>query len=395
MEIWRREKGSTILLAILVLAVGSALVISLAQTKQNSISSAIAQERSTRALDLAESGLETVCQQARAHIMDGKDLSNFSTEQLTDQFGGGEFSVKTQLLSNNRLQITSRGRFGDITRVVREEVEVNLPSPPFDDEWVVATEGELDIKCPIHNNYYYAEKRLVLNDNYNRSGTIYVGTGPGGVVEDQNIKPRWTVNKMTNPPKPQEIEVEFFEKSFKKKEIEDMGFIYLQGPQNWNDGLPSAYENKMIFVNGDLNIDKSVTLSGKFQSLTIIATGNLHFNGDAQAVLNHPDASLNLIAGGDLHINGGMHAAGNDTAQAFLYSGRNIRLNSAVGGFVGRLRAKEGVHVNQEFEIHVAPMNVDIPGVIIGGQDGGSNNKGPNQGIFAVVSWQEIDPTEF
>ena len=82
-------------------------------------------------MDLAESGLETVCQQARAHIMDGKDLSNFSTEQLTDQFGGGEFSVKTQLLSNNRLQITSRGRFGDITRVVREEVEVNLPSPPL------------------------------------------------------------------------------------------------------------------------------------------------------------------------------------------------------------------------------------------------------------------------
>lgn len=394
MEVWQREKGSTVLLAILILAVGSALVLSLAQTKQNSVSAVVAQERSAKAFDLAESGLETVCQQARAHILNGKKLEEFSADEEPVVFGGGDYTVKTEV-SSGKLRIKSRGRYEGVTRVVQEEVEVNLPPPPFDDEWVVATEGELDIKCPIHNNYYYAEKRLVLNDNYNRSGTIYVGTGPGGVVEDQNIKPRWTVNKMTNPPKPQEIEVEFFEKSFKKKEIEDMGFIYLQGPQNWNDGLPSAYENKMIFVDGDLNINKSVTLSGKFQSLTIIATGNLHFNGSAQAVLNHPDASLNLIAGGDLHINGGMHAAGNDTAQAFLYSGRNIRLNSAVGGFVGRLRAKEGVHVNQEFEIHVAPMNVDIPGVIIGGQDGGSNNKGPNQGIFAVVSWQEIDPTEF
>ncbi|NLW09781.1 MAG: hypothetical protein GX036_07965, partial [Firmicutes bacterium] len=120
MEVWRREKGSTILLAILVLAVGSALVISLAQTKQNSVSSVMAQERSTRALDLAESGLETVCQQARAHIMNGKKLDNFPTSLRTGQFGGGDFTVKTELVSPERLQITSRGRYGGITRVVRE-----------------------------------------------------------------------------------------------------------------------------------------------------------------------------------------------------------------------------------------------------------------------------------
>lgn len=121
-------------------------------------------------------------------------LEEFSADEEPVVFGGGDYTVKTEV-SSGKLRIKSRGRYEGVTRVVQEEVEVNLPPPPFDDEWVVATEGELDIKCPIHNNYYYAEKRLVLNDNYNRSGTIYVGTGPGGVVEDQNIKPRWTVNK--------------------------------------------------------------------------------------------------------------------------------------------------------------------------------------------------------
>src|SRR5690554_6019121 len=120
MEIWRKEKGSTILLAILVLAVGSALVITLAQTKHNTVVSALAGERSTRALDLAESGLETVCQQARAHIIDGNNLGSFSTNEVTGQFGGGEFTVRTQFISPDRLQITSRGRFDGITRVVRE-----------------------------------------------------------------------------------------------------------------------------------------------------------------------------------------------------------------------------------------------------------------------------------
>ena len=96
MGVWRREKGSTILLTILVLAVGSALVISLAQTKQNSISSAIAQDSSTRALDLAESGLETVSQQARAHVMEGKELKNFAVSNYTEEFGGGQFRVKAR-----------------------------------------------------------------------------------------------------------------------------------------------------------------------------------------------------------------------------------------------------------------------------------------------------------
>ena len=47
MEIWRREKGSTILLAILVLAAGSPLLF-LGANKTEQYLSAIAQEASTR-----------------------------------------------------------------------------------------------------------------------------------------------------------------------------------------------------------------------------------------------------------------------------------------------------------------------------------------------------------
>src|SRR5690554_950296 len=159
MEVWRREKGSTILLAILVLAVSSALVISLSQMKQNSVSSVMAQERSTRALDLAESGLETVCQQARAHIMNGKKLDNFPTSLRTGQFGGGDFTVKTELVSPERLQITSRGRYGGITRVVREVLEVikmsNVINPG------IAAGGSLTLNTANPGSYF--GKRITLN----------------------------------------------------------------------------------------------------------------------------------------------------------------------------------------------------------------------------------------
>ncbi|NLY89019.1 MAG: hypothetical protein GX085_05300 [Firmicutes bacterium] len=396
MEVWQREKGSTVLLAILILAVGSALVLSLAQTKQNSVSAVVAQERSAKAFDLAESGLETVCQQARAHILNGKKLEEFSADEEPVVFGGGDYTVKTEV-SSGKLRIKSRGRYEGVTRVVQEEVEVKIAPPDFDDNWVIATKDTIDTKYLVPGNYYYAEKKLTLNHNYgNPKGEIFVGTGPGGKVHGNAGNHGWTITELKNPPKPQEITVEYFKKSYSKTEIEKRGFKYYGTDQNW-DGLPKGLENKMIFINGNLMINKKdIILEGNFKSLTIIATGNLHLNGDVKAVLNNPDATLNLIAGGNLHINGGIEA-GSETAQIFLYSEKDIHINSSVGRLVGRLRAKGTVHVNNKCDLYAAPMNLNIPGVLIDGQggSGGGGDNGSAQTVFTVVSWQEIDPGQF
>ena len=160
MEVWRREKRLHDSPGDSGLAVSSALVISLSQMKQNSVSSVMAQEKSTRALDLAESSLETVCQQARAHIMNGKKLDNFPTSLRTGQFGGGDFTVKRRIrFLQEHLQITSRGRYGGITRVVREVLEVikmsNVINPG------IAAGGSLTLNTANPGSYF--GKRITLN----------------------------------------------------------------------------------------------------------------------------------------------------------------------------------------------------------------------------------------
>src|SRR5690554_5057755 len=212
MEIWRRENGSTILLAILVLAVGSALVMAVVQMKQNSVASVLAREKSTRALDLAESGLESVFQQIKMEIENGGEPEDFNDfEPVEDGFGGGTFSVTVELLDPDRLQFTGSGSFEGITRIVRQVLYVDPGIYYDEDPWVAAAKKKLITKHPVDGYFYYAGEELQIDDNTGGDpGKIYVGVGPDGQLEVQNITDRgWDVFEIADPPAPPEIELRY------------------------------------------------------------------------------------------------------------------------------------------------------------------------------------------
>lgn len=387
MEVWRREKGSTILLAILVLAVGSALVISLAQTKQNSVSSVMAQERSTRALDLAESGLETVCQQARAHIMNGKKLDNFPTSLRTGQFGGGDFTVKTELVSPERLQITSRGRYGGITRVVREVLEVikmsNVINPG------IAAGGSLTLNTANPGSYF--GKRITLNGSASQleGNPIILSVPAGGSVINNVHGPLVEIRHNVDPPP--EINVDFKEIENYLKARDTSAII--NSSVTWHNDIPSQYKSKpIILVKGDITINTTIELDS---SITIVATGNIIINGHPSFKLKKDGLEFNLISGGNLTVNGEIRPDAED-CQSFFYAEKNMVFNGhpSINNYNCQLRAKGDMVINGKARFAHKPMVIEIPGVTVEGS-GGSSGGGSNQTVFAVLNWQEIDPSEF
>jgi hypothetical protein len=384
MGVWRREKGSTILLTILVLAVGSALVISLAQTKQNSISSAIAQDSSTRALDLAESGLETVSQQARAHVMEGKELKNFAVSNYTEEFGGGQFRVKARWdAANNCLEITSMGRFGGVTRVIRKEV---VPiAPPNTIQPGIAAKGSVQLNWANPGSYY--GKNIILNGSASQLGgeTVILSVPQGGSVINNVHGPLVEVNY--NVPPPPEINVDFTELENYAKTTSSG--VVVNSNLTWNNGIPNDYKNKsIIFVKGTVTINSSINLES---NLTIVATGDIIVNGHPSFDLKKNGIELNLLSGRNLTVNGQVKTSA-DGCKSFFYSERNMVFNGHPSVYNHcQLRAKGDMTINGEARFAKEPMTINIPGVTVEGDGSG----GGNNSVLAVVSWREIDPRLF
>lgn len=388
MEIWRREKGSTILLAILVLAVGSALVISLAQTKQNSISSAIAQEASTRALDLAESGVETVNQQARAYVLEGKELESFPTiDEYTENFDdGGQFTVKAEWIdSENHLQITSKGKFRDIIRAVRKIV---VPvKPPNTIQPGIAAKGSVILNTANPGSYY--GKHITLNGSASQldGEKVILSVPPGGTVQNNVHGPLVEINYDVEPPP--EVNVDFQEIENYARST-DSGAI-VNSDLTWHNGIPSQYRDKsIIFVKGNVTINASISLNS---SLTIVATGNITVNGHPSFDLKKDGIELNLLSGANLTVNGQVKTSAND-CKSFFYSEDNMVFNGHPSVYNQcQLRANGNLTINGEARFAKEPMTITIPGVTVGDQDD-SDESGPKS-VLTIVSWREIAPKDF
>src|SRR5690554_3258472 len=235
-----------------------------------------------------------------------EDFNDF--EPVEDGFGGGTFSVTVELLDPDRLQFTGSGSFEGITRIVRQVLYVD-PGVYYDeDPWVAAAKKKLITKHPVDGYFYYAGEELQIDDNTGGDpGKIYVGVGPDGQLEVQNITDRgWDVVEIADPPAPPEIELRYGQAGH-GADVE-----YSSGT-NW-DAIPDECKNMVVYVNGNININAPIILEDNFDSLTIIARGNIHLNGSAPVHFNSENASLNLVAGGDLQINGTM-TSNFDTAQ--------------------------------------------------------------------------------
>lgn len=392
MEIWQKENGSTILLAILVLAVGSALVISMVQTKQNRVVSSLAQERSTRALDLAESGLETVCQQVRAWIINGEDLEEFSNNETTVIFGGGDFSVKTILLASDRLQITSQGRYQGITRVVRELVQVKPLIPPNTLLPGVTAGGDLTLNTANPGTYH--GKNITLNGNKNQLDeepiTISVPTG-GRITNNAGSSPLITTIYDAAPPPVVEVDMEEIEDYLKSNDQEAI----INSNETWNNDIPSQYRNKpIILVKGNITINKTLKIESGLENLTIVATGNITLNGYPSVVFNQDHAEFNLISGRNLTVNGRIEPNGND-CQSLFYSEGDMVFNGhpSINNYNCQIHSRRNLTINGKARFAHEPITINIPGVAVSDQN--SNGNGANQNIFTVDSWQEIDPKLF
>lgn len=381
----QRERGSALLLSILALAIGSALVVSLAQTKQNSVASAIAQEKATRALDLAESGLETVYQQARAYILDDKNsnLDNFPTDGITGEFGDGEFTVKARLLPDNRLEITSRGSYQGIIRVVRKVVE--LISPNVIDPGIAAG-GSLTLNKANPGSYF--GKNIILNGGAGdlKGKPITLSVPAGGTVQNNVHSPLVNIKYNVEPPPPVNVNFQEIENYLRATDSSAI----INSDLTWNNEIPSQYRNKpIILVKGNLTINTTIELD---KSITIVTTGNIIINGHPSFKLKKDGLEFNLISGGNLIVNGEIRPEAKD-CQSFFYSEKNMVFNGhpSINNYNCQLRSKGDMVINGEAIFAHEPMVIDIPGVTIGDD----SDSGSEKTVFTVVSWQEIDPKLF
>ena len=277
-----------------------------------------------------------------------------------------------------------------------------------EDSWVAGAGKELDIKNPVDGSFYYAGKKLKINDNAGGEGTIYTGVGPDGDLEENITNKDWDIVEIEDPPAPPEIDVRYG----RARQDADVSF---SSTCNW-DAIPENCKNKVVYVEGDININAPIKFEGNFDSLTINARGNINLNGNATVGFNSENASLNLIAEKNLNINGTM-TSDFDTAQAFFYSEESININAALSDFNCRVRAEENIMISDIFDVYAGEMEVDIPGVFIGGKTGGycfrrghchghghghgrgkggggqgNGEDGITEGSFIVESWQELDP---
>src|SRR5690554_1077954 len=412
MEIWRKERGSTILLAILVLAVGSALVISMSFSRRNSLASARAQENSARALDLAENGLEIMFQRVWMQVDDEGEFGDFAEgfDIEEDNFAGGTMRVTTELVDpadSTRLLIVGSGTFQGITRRVEQVLQLDVPpgptpppTPPpgtLTDDYGTVSGGQttLNMACP---GSYYAEGNITAYGNENNFGpgeTISLAT-PSEITTSLNLDdPR--VNLDNDPPSPQPVNVNLSD----LKAGADMVF---DKSITWND-VPPDYYNMLIYVEGDLVIHHDIHFTGALKNLTLAAEGNITISKDVE--FHQVGVEFNVIAGGDITFHQPITA--NDfEAEAFLYSGGNMVFNGhhSVKGanFSCRIRAEEDLIINGEVSFQVKPMTLNIPGITVGSGNGGSENENGDDGDgenddnddnngtfpFTIVSWREL-----
>ncbi len=420
MGIWRKERGATILLALLVLAVGSALVISMSFSRRNSLASARMQEYSARALDLAENGLEIMFQRLWMQVNEEGDFGKFADAKGFDTgeiaFAGGTMRVTTKPVDpagGTRLLIVGSGTFQGITRRVEQVLEINLPpgpapspTPPPDtltDDYGTVSGGDTVINkaCP---GSYYAEENITAwgnEDNFAPGEKIYLGTPSGNITTSLNRDDERVILD-ENPPPPQTVHVDL-------NAMKAGADVVFEGSITWND-LPPEYYNLLIYVEGDLVIHHDIDFddidfAGPLKNLTLAASGNITISKNVRF---HQDGVVfNVIAGGNITFHQPI-TANHQEAEAFFYSGGNMVFNghhSLYGdNFSCRMRTEGNLTINGEISFQVKPMTINIPGVTIGpgggphdenGHDDGDNedeDDDENNGEipFTIVRWREL-----
>jgi Tfp pilus assembly protein PilX len=279
----RRERGSALVMAIVVSVVITGLVITLAWAGGVQAEMTGNLMKMDQAFYTAESGAQRVAWYVK-HSKAGTTAS-----PLTGVVGGYAYSAGWTVVSGSTVRVTSTGSLGNVAYTCYQTIAPGATAPAMADAGNLLISGNMNI---VGNQEISGTVTLNGGAKLNVTGNLAVGSTISGSPTVTGTK---TTNaKGLNPPNVNSIYTT--ESALAVTTITGSAGISVLNFTTATNGI--------ILVNGDANISSNVTVIG---SGTLIVTGNMNLSGNLPVT---GSASMNIIVKGDTNISGNLNIKG-------------------------------------------------------------------------------------